>query len=311
LQRLVQVLYVSQGNPMNVTKYHIMEILEPSLLLGLLSSFLGLSAAIRYGNANIFIGILSVAGVVLAQASANLIDDYIDYEDGIDRETIKTRFSGGSSLVAKGKVKSMSALFMGLACAVSAATIGAFVALSVPYVIPFIIMGAAIIVLYARYLTRIPFLAEPLVAVEFLFAAVGTFAVAHGSLAGTMHFLPIFVIGSMFGGIALLVNELPDRNVDRKYGRKTACIMLKTNGKMASYFLLWQMAIYAIAIASVASGVASAWFLALFALTPASYLVYRGMKEYRTPGSYERYMSIWAMSSVIFLSLMSAIYLFL
>ena len=294
---------------MNVTKYHVMEVLEPSLLLGLLSGVLGLSAAIHHGSADVPLGLLSVVGVVLAQASANLIDDHADYESGIDKETIKTRFSGGSRIVAEGKVGSNTALLMGLVCAVAAAAIGFFVALSVPYVIPLVIVGAVIIVIYAKYLTRVPFLAEPLVAVEFFLATSGTFAVAHGSFSGILGFLPIFVIGSMFGGTALLVNELPDRDVDRKYGRKTACIMLKTNGGMAAYFLLWQAIMYAIDASAIATGTSPAWFMLLYALLPVSYLVYKGIKNYGTPAAYERHMGVWAFSSVIFLSLLSAIYL--
>jgi 1,4-dihydroxy-2-naphthoate octaprenyltransferase len=49
---------------------------------------------------------LLLAGVVLAHISVNLFNEYSDYKTGIDFNTHRSPFSGGSGMIVSGKTKS-------------------------------------------------------------------------------------------------------------------------------------------------------------------------------------------------------------
>ena len=69
-------------------KHYLAETFEPTLLFGLLNSFLGIAAAAYYGHENFSLAVLVIVGVILAQIAVNLLNDYIDYKSGIDKETM-------------------------------------------------------------------------------------------------------------------------------------------------------------------------------------------------------------------------------
>ena len=184
-----------------------------------------MAVAGHYGTINLFYGALAVIGVVLSQMSVNLINDYYDFKSGLDIEqiSIHTNFSGGSKMVGSGKVSHLHALYIGIGALCLAGVIGIYLALEVTLVIiPIIIVGAIAALTYTKYFTKFPLLPEPLAMLGFVLMGVGSFIVAHGSAAGLGGALFVLVPGGMLGGIQLLVNEVPDAEIDKKYGRKHA-----------------------------------------------------------------------------------------
>ncbi|MDE1762595.1 MAG: prenyltransferase, partial [Candidatus Micrarchaeota archaeon] len=156
---------------------------EPTLLFGICASLIGISAALYYSHLNLQLAVLVVMGVVFAQMAVNMVDDYTDFKRGIDSETVKTKFSGGSNVLTDGKMRPKELLGLGVAAAIAAGAIGAFLLGSAPAILPIIAIGGISIFLYAAFLVRIPFLAEPLTALNFALIPLGSYIVAYGSTA--------------------------------------------------------------------------------------------------------------------------------
>ncbi len=292
-------------------RHYLAEIFEPSLLLGFLISILGVAVAGHYGHISLFYGALAVIGVVLSQMSVNLINDYYDFKSGLDIEqiSIHTNFSGGSKMVGSGKVSHLHALYIGVAALCLAGVIGIYLALEVTLVIiPIIIVGAISALTYTKYFTKFPLLPEPLAMFGFVLMAVGSFIVAHGSAAGLGSALFVLVPGGMLGGIQLLVNEVPDAEIDKKYGRKHAVIILNDNRKVAAYYSLLQGSTYALVVIGVlAYGLPLASLAALVTL-PVLFLVACGMLNYKNPQTYEKHMGQNVMAVMVYLMLLIVAY---
>jgi 1,4-dihydroxy-2-naphthoate polyprenyltransferase len=293
---------IVNGNAM--LKHYLEEVFEPSLLLGLLTAILGVAAASHYGNINIFFSALTIVGVVLSQIAINLINDYYDFKSGMDREqlNIHTKFSGGSKMVGSGKVSHLHALYIGLFAAAVAGAIGIYLALSVSLVlVPLIAVGAIAVFTYTKYFTKFPLLPEPLAMLGFALMAVGSFIVARGSTAGLGSALFALVPGGMLSGIQLLVNEVPDAEIDKKYGRKHAVIVLDDERKVAAYYVLLQLTTFALVSIGVLVYRLPVAMLAVLVTLPAVYSVAKGMLSYKNPQSFEKHMGTSVMAVLAYL----------
>ncbi len=285
------------------------EIVEPSLLLGLFSSALGVFAAAHYGSINILFAMLAIVGSVMAQISVNLIDDYRDYAMGIDKETVKTKFSGGSALVAEGRVVHRHLPWICLATVVVGTAIGVYLAFEISFLLlALIIAGSAAILFYADFISSLPFLAEPAAMVGFALICAGSFIAAHASFSGIGNALFAIVPAGMLCGIVLLVNEVPDSPVDRKFGRKHAAIMLRSRKYVAAYYVALMAATYMVLLLGVLSGAMSVAFLAALATLPALPYIYSGISKYRTPHAYEKYMAVNIATTIAYFMLLILAY---
>jgi 1,4-dihydroxy-2-naphthoate octaprenyltransferase len=285
-------------------RHYIEEVFEPSLILGFLSAMIGVAAASHYGAINLFFSFLTVTGVVLSQMSVNLINDYYDFKSGMDREqlNIHTKFSGGSRMVGSGKVSHMHALYIGLFAAAVAGVIGIYLALSVDLILlPLIAIGAISVFTYTKYFTKFPLLPEPLAMLGFVLMAVGSFIVAHGSTSGLSTAIFALIPGGMLGGIQLLVNEVPDAEIDKKYGRKHAVIVLNSERRVAAYYSLLQLTTFALVLFGVFSNYLPMAMLAVLITLPVVYSVANGMLNYKNPQGYEKYMGSNVMATVLYL----------
>ena len=74
------------------------------LVLSVLLVFIGGAAAFRTIGINHFLFALTIAGVVLAHISVNLLNEYSDWKTGIDDHTTRTPFSGGSGMMQAGNI---------------------------------------------------------------------------------------------------------------------------------------------------------------------------------------------------------------
>lgn len=294
---------------MHLIKDYVSEAFEPTLLLAFLCSLVGIAAAASYGSINLAFSALVVVGAVLAQMSVNLINDYQDYASGIDRENTKTKFSGGSALVSTGAVKHRHVLYMGIAAAVISGLIGIFFAIAVSTVILLlVVVGAIAIFLYTKYMMRFPLLPEPFVMFAFSIVGVGSYIVAHGSLTGLGLALFAIVPAGMLGGIALLVNEVPDAEIDKKYGRKHAVIVLSTRRRVSYYYIALMSITYAIVIFGVTALSLTPFLLLALATFPVIGYVASGMRAYKNPQGYEKYMAANVVVIVVYLMLLIVAY---
>ncbi len=288
---------------------YLAEMIEPSLLLGLLCSLTGIAAAVHYGSINIFYSVLVVIGSVLAQMSVNLFDDYEDYISGLDKETIKTKFSGGSHLVVSGKVHFRHVIWLTAILMLIAGLIGLYLALAVNIIIlVLMIIGTVAILFYTKYITALPLFAEPIAMLAFALIGIGSFIVAHGSLSYLGDALFTTIPAGMLCGIVLLVNEIPDAEIDKKYGRKHAVIILKNNKTIAAYYFLLMVITYLIVIFGVAFGIIPVPFLLVAITLPLVLYIALGIDHYKTPLGHERYMAINIVTVLIYLTILVIAY---
>ena len=69
------------------------------LILSVVLAFLGTSIAWYAGYFHLGYALLAFVGLLLVQTSVNVLNDYFDYRSGIDLETKRTPFSGGSGIL--------------------------------------------------------------------------------------------------------------------------------------------------------------------------------------------------------------------
>jgi len=195
------------------------------LLLPVVLAFLGTSLARRDGPIHPGYALLAFLGLLLCHISVNVLNNYFDYRSGIDLETRKTPFSGGSGILPGGLLSPGRVLWFGLISFLLAVPIGVYFVLTAGWLLlPLILVGAGCILLYTPFLTRLGWTewAPGL--------GLGALPVLGFYLVQTSSYTLPAIIASVPSGILvhnlLLLNEFPDAAVDKKAGRKTLPIVM-------------------------------------------------------------------------------------
>ncbi len=285
-------------------RHYLMQVFEPTLLYDLLPSLLGMVAALRYSTINAATALLVALGIVLAGIAVNQLNDYFDYSSGLDSETTKTKFNGGSWFLEKGLIKPQQILALGISAFGAAVLIAAYLIAGNPVILPFVLVGGVTILLYTQYLTKIPFFSEPLVALSFLLVSLGSFVAVGGPLKG----LGLLVFAALASGlqisIALLVNYVPDREADLRHGRRSGIVLIRSRGKRAVFYLAVEIISYLSLLAGIVLGAIPAIALVVFVTILPVASIYKGIANYRNPASYEKIMAKSALTVLAFLSLL-------
>jgi len=90
------------------------ELRPPFLILSIVFTILGILVALKDGYFNPLYAILTLVGVAALHAAANVLNDYFDYRSGIDVETERTPFSGGSGILPSGRMTPKGVLVEGV-----------------------------------------------------------------------------------------------------------------------------------------------------------------------------------------------------
>lgn len=169
--------------------------------------------------------LLALIGLVALHMAVNILNEWSDMRTGIDLETERTPFSGGSGTLPSGGMGSKAALVFGLVCSAVGLATGLWFLWKVGWtLLPIILAGAVAVLAYTDVLARI---------------GVGEIAAGFGLGAG-----PVIGVALVQGGgwsaaaIAasipaffmtfnlLLLNEFPDDEADRGGGRRNLVILL-------------------------------------------------------------------------------------
>jgi len=197
------------------------------LLLSVVLAFLGTSIAWYDGAFHLGYALLAFVGLLMTHISVNVLNDYFDYRSGIDQETKRTPFSGGSGILPATLLTPRQVFWFGLTSFLLALVIGVYFVMTLDSgwrLLPLLLVGAACILLYTPLLTRLGWPEwAPGVGLGFL-PILGAYFVQT-----TAYTLPA-VIAAIPSGILvhnlLLLNEFPDTEADRKAGRKTLPITM-------------------------------------------------------------------------------------
>jgi 1,4-dihydroxy-2-naphthoate octaprenyltransferase len=214
-------------------KVWLLETRPQFLLLSVTLVLLGTAMARHEGCFDLLKFVLTLIGLLLAHSSVNILNDYFDYKSGIDLETKRTPFSGGSGILPQGLLKPKGVYIYGLGCLIAALAIGIYLTfISGWQLLPLILLGGPVIYFYTSHLTK-------WLAGEFwaglglgMLPVLGTYFVQTGSYSveGVVASLsPGFLTANL-----LLLNEFPDVEADKKGGRYNLVIALgpKTAGRL-------------------------------------------------------------------------------
>ena len=205
-------------------KKWLLVIRAPFLPLSVVLAFLGTCIAWYNGAFHLGYALLAFFGLLLAHISIDVLNEYFDYRSGIDLETQRTPFSGGSGALPSGLISPRQALWLGLVSFLLAVPIGIFFVIARGWLLlPLLLVAALCILLYTPVIlkTRWPEWAPGV--------GMGTLPVLGAYFVQTGDYALPAIIASIPSGILvhnlLLLNEFPDVEADSKAGRKTTPIV--------------------------------------------------------------------------------------
>lgn len=200
--------------------------------------------------------LLALVGALAAHISVNSLNEYVDFRSGLDQQTQRTPFSGGSGALPANPALSNAALWIGLISLSLTGAIGLYFLARWPgaalELAPLGLLGLMLIVAYTPWVTRRPWIClmapglgfGPLMVVGTQLALNG-----HGSQpAWLASLVPFFLVNNL-----LLLNQFPDVDADRAVGRLTLPILLGRAGSARILAAQW-LAAYGGLLLMVCSG---------------------------------------------------------
>ncbi len=206
-------------------KVWLLETRPQFLLLSVTLVLLGTAISRHEGCFDLLKFVLTLLGLLLAHSSINILNDYFDYKSGIDLETTRTPFSGGSGILPDGLLKPKGVYMYGVGCLLAALTIGIYLTtISGWQLLPMIILGGLVIYFYTSHLTKW------LVGEFWAGLGLGILPVLGTYFVQTGRYSVEAVVASLASGFLtanlLFLNEFPDIGADKKGGRYNLVIAL-------------------------------------------------------------------------------------
>jgi len=222
------------------------------LILSVMLAFLGTAIAWYDGAFHLGHALLAFFGLLLAHISVNVLNDYFDYRSGIDLETQRTPFSGGSGVLPASLLQPKQVLWLGIITFLMAVPIGVYFLIVKGWLLlPLLLVAAVCIFFYTPVIlkTKSPEWAAGL--------GLGTLPVLGAYFVQTGTYTWPVLVASIPSGILvynlLLLNEFPDVEADRKARRKTLPIVIG-NSKASVVYSTMAVFVYLWIIGGVAFG---------------------------------------------------------
>jgi 1,4-dihydroxy-2-naphthoate octaprenyltransferase len=184
------------------------------------------SATWTHGRISVFYLILSFVGAVCAHIGVNTLNEYFDFKSGLDLQSERTPFSGGSGTLPQMPDMAPGTLRIAVVCLSITTLIGIYFLFARGWaIVPLGLLGLLVIIVYTNWITRLPLISLIVTGLGFgLLMVMGTYYVLTGEYNWTALFasLPPFFLGNNL----LLLNQFPDVEVDRAVGRRNLPIIL-------------------------------------------------------------------------------------
>lgn len=202
-----------------------LQVRAPFLILSVVLVLVGGGIAARDG---VFDGLrfaLAMIGVALAHVAVNMLNELSDHRTGIDHQTRRTPFSGGSGTLQAGLLTPYAVLKASLGVLATALAIGVFLTCVSGWpLLLFILAGGLATVFYTNFLAR--YMVGELAAGVCLgtFVVLGTYYAQAETLTAEVAW--IAVPPGILTALLLLLNEFPDARADSMGGRRHLVIVL-------------------------------------------------------------------------------------
>lgn len=289
----------------------------PFLILTPICVLLGVAVALQdHGSVNISLTILVLLGALSAHISANTFNEYFDFASGLDNLTVKTPFSGGSGGIPEAPAAHKTVLTLAIVTLLLTVIIGIYlVNLKGLLLLGLGVIGVITIVLYTRWINRIPLLCliAPGLAFGPLFV-LGTYIsitqpelVNYRSLASVLivSLVPFFLVNNL-----LLINQIPDIDADKQVNRKTFPIIFGMQASINMY-LIFSILTALTVVASVVLNITHE--MTLFTIIPlliSVYVYYGFLKEKFVIEKVIFYMGINITVTLLTIAVFSALIIF-
>jgi 1,4-dihydroxy-2-naphthoate octaprenyltransferase len=263
----------------------------PFLVLAPVCVFLGMSTVVaNQASVSPLVLVLALLGAFLAHISVNTLNEYFDFKSGLDLETIKTQFSGGSGALPQNPDMVNAVLATGVATSIALFMIGSyFVWQFGTGIVPVGIAGLIIIATYTSWINRHPFICLVAPGIGFgFFMVAGTQFVLQGEytpLSWLVAAVPFFLVNNL-----LLLNQYPDIKADANAGRYHFPIAygIERSNLVYGFFAL---AAAAVIVGFVLSGrLPTLSLIALLPMPLAAFSLYGAVKHGEDIGSYPQYL---------------------
>lgn len=167
--------------------------------------------------------LLTYFGIMCLHISVDLLNDYSDFKRGIDTNTKRTRYSGGTGVIPEKLINPKVIYFVGVVFLILGGLIGLYF-VTVKGIVILILLSFAIISIYF-YSTNIvnAGLGELFVAVKGCMIVMGSYYIQSNIIDLTSVFVGIIV--GLLSSVVLLVTSFPDYDADKKGGRRTLVIL--------------------------------------------------------------------------------------
>lgn len=229
------------------------------LALAVVLVLMGGAAALHSGSFRTGLFLLTMLGIVLAHASVNLFNDFSDWRSGIDANTPKTPFSGGSGILPAGLLSSTQIRLAAWITLALAFIIGLWLAAQTGWpVLLLMFIGGVTTITYTEYLSRwtLGELASGIALGSLV--VLGAFYVQTGTFTSTAIWMS--VPAGLLTFLLLFLNEFPDTEADLAGGRRHLVIVLGKSRAAVLYVILL-IGVYLSIIAGVFFGGMPRWTL--------------------------------------------------
>ncbi len=237
----------------------------PFLLLPITLVAVGTGAAAYLGMHDWMRAGLALLGMLGVHVAVDAFNEASDYRRGIDLNTRRTPFSGGSGTLPAGKLSYRQAFAMGLIGGAVGIAVGIyFLTVVGTILIPILAVGALAVFAYTTLLAR------SYVGEFFAGLGLGAFPVIGTTLVQTGGYEAVSIAASIPAFFMtfnlLLLNEFPDEEADRAGGRRNLVLLLGRQ-KAAWVYALCAFAVPVTLIAAVYHHHLPTW--ALIAIAPS------------------------------------------
>jgi 1,4-dihydroxy-2-naphthoate octaprenyltransferase len=229
----------------------------------------GAAAAAFDGDFNLLHTLLALVGLLALHVTVNVLNEVSDFRRGIDLETVRTPFSGGSGTLPAGKLQPREALGVAVAGATIGLAVGVYFLGVVGWkLLPIYLLGALASLGYTDFLAR-HYVGEVFAGLGLgALPVIGTAMVQAGNLGAAAIAASVPAFFMTFN--LLFLNEFPDEAADRAGGRRSLLLLLG-RPRAARLYVLFGL----LTPVSIAAAVALRHLpvLALFAMLPSLLLL--------------------------------------
>jgi 1,4-dihydroxy-2-naphthoate octaprenyltransferase len=261
--------------------FHVIGVTRPNfLILTPICIALGL-ASVLLSEHDVAWGLFTVVllGGLMAHISVNALNEYMDFQSGLDFKTDRTPFSGGSGTLVIQPRLAPYALGIGVVSLLITLIAGLYLLLHVGWgLVPIGILGILIIITYTGWINRYRVLVlitpglgfGPLMVTGTHYALTAQYSLT----ALLLSMVPFFLVNNL-----LLLNQIPDVDADRSVGRDNYAIVFSP-AKRAWLFLVFSILAYVSIIIGVALGKLPLTALIGLGTAGLAYQVFQGVRVY-------------------------------